>query len=153
MRRWGFEIARCTVACVMKDIGVEGVIRGKKPKTMMPDKTLPCPQDRVDHKFCASAPNVLRVSDVTYVATWQGFVHVTFVIDVFARRILGWRVSRTATAGNDRVSIGTVIAADIRKCSCGISWRRNTQRICFQRYSCTVAKLRGPGRAVFTPDR
>jgi transposase InsO family protein len=83
----------------MKDIGIEGVIRGKKPKTTIPDKALPCPLDRVNRQFHAPAPNVLWVSDFTYVATWQGFAYVAFVIDVFARRIVGWRASRTASAG------------------------------------------------------
>ena len=99
MRREGFDIARCTVARLMKDIGIAGVVRGKKPKTTIPDKALPCPLDKVNRQFHAPAPNVLWVSDFTYVATWQGFVYVAFVIDVFARRIVGWRVSRTATAG------------------------------------------------------
>ena len=74
MRREGFDIARCTVARLMKDIGIEGVIRGKKPRTTICDKALPCPLDRVNRRFYASAPNVLWVSDFTYVATWQGFV-------------------------------------------------------------------------------
>ena len=99
MRREGFDIARCTVARLMKDLGLEGVIRGKKPRTTIPDKALPCPLDRVRRQFHAPAPNVLWVSDFTYVATWQGFVYVAFVIDVFARRIVGWRASRTAHAG------------------------------------------------------
>lgn len=99
MRREGFDIARCTVARLMKDIGIEGVIRGKTPKTTIPDKALPCPLDRVNRQFRAPAPNVLWVSDFTYVATWQGFVYVAFVIDVFARRIVGWRASRKASAG------------------------------------------------------
>lgn len=98
MRREGFDIARCTVARLMKDIGIEGVIRGKKPKTTWQDKALPCPLDRVNRQFHALAPNVLWVSDFTYVATWQGFVYVAFVIDLFARRIVGWRASRTANA-------------------------------------------------------
>jgi transposase InsO family protein len=99
MRREGFDIARGTVARLMKDIGIEGVICGKKPKTAIPDKALPCPLDRVNRQFHAPAPNVLWVSDFTYVATWQGFVCVAFVVDVFARRIFGWRASRTANAG------------------------------------------------------
>jgi transposase InsO family protein len=99
MNREGFDIARCTVARLMKDIGIEGVIRGKKPKTTWQDKALPCPLDRVNRQFHAPAPNVLWVSDFTYVATWQGFVYVAFVIDVYARRIIGWRASRTANAG------------------------------------------------------
>jgi len=99
MRREGFDVARCTIARLMKDIGIEGVVRGKKPKTTIPDKALPCPLDKVNRQFHAPAPNVLWVSDFTYVATWQGFVYVAFVIDVFARRIVGWRASRSATAG------------------------------------------------------
>jgi putative transposase len=99
MHREGFGIARCTVARLMKDIGNEGAIRGKRPRTTIPDKALPCPLDRVNRQFHASAPNVLWVSDFTYVATWQGFVYVAFVIDVFARRIFGWCASRTANAG------------------------------------------------------
>jgi transposase InsO family protein/transposase-like protein len=99
MHREGFDIARCKVARLMKDIGIERVVRGKKPKTTIPDKALPCLLDKVNRQFHAPAPNMLWVSDFTYVAKWQGFVYVDCVIDVFARRIVGWRVSRTATAG------------------------------------------------------
>lgn len=83
----------------MKDLGLEGVVRGKKPKTTISDKALPCPLDKVNRQFYASAPNILWVSDFTYGATWHGFVYVDFVIDVFARHIFGWHVSNTATAG------------------------------------------------------
>lgn len=99
MRREGFNVARCTVERLMKDMGPEGVIRGKKIKTTLPDKAQPCPLDKVNRQFRVPAPDMLRVSDFTYVATWQGFVYVAFVIDAFARRIVGWRVSRTAHAG------------------------------------------------------
>ena len=99
MRREGFDVARCTVARLMKELGLEGIIRGKKHRTTIPDKSQPCPLDKVNRQFKAPAPNMLWVSDFTYVATWQGFVHVAFVIDAFARRIVGWRVSRTAHAG------------------------------------------------------
>lgn len=99
MHREGFDIVRCTVGRLMKDIGIEGFMRGKMPRTTFPDKALPCPLDRVNRQFYAPAPNVLWLSDFTYVATWQGFVYVAFVIDVFARRIVGWRASRTANAG------------------------------------------------------
>ena len=99
MRREGFDVARCTVERLMKDMGVEGVIRGKKIKTTLPDKAQPCPLDKVNRQFRVPAPDRLWVSDFTYVATWQGFVYVAFVIDAFARRIVGWRVSRTAHAG------------------------------------------------------
>ena len=99
MRREGFDVARCTVARLMKDLGLEGVIRGKKARTTIPDKAQPCPLNKVNRQFRAPAPDMLWVSDFTYVATWQGFVYVAFVIDAFARRIVGWRVSRTANAG------------------------------------------------------
>jgi len=99
LRREGFQIARCTVARLMKSMGLKGVIRGKPHRTTIADKAAPCPLDRVNRDFKAPAPNVLWVADFTYVATWAGFVYVAFVIDVFARRIVGWRVSRTAHAG------------------------------------------------------
>src|SRR5690606_22536447 len=78
---------------------LKGVIRGKPHRTTTSDKAAPCPLDRVNRDFNAPAPNALWVSDFTYVATWAGFVYVAFVIDAFARRIVGWRVSRTAHAG------------------------------------------------------
>lgn len=98
MKREGFDIARCTVARLMKSMGLQGVIRGKPLKTTISDKAAPCPLDRVNRHFQAPAPNRLWVSDFTYVSTWRGFVYVAFVIDAYARRIVGWRVSRTAHA-------------------------------------------------------
>jgi len=94
--REGFHIARCTVARLMRRMGLQGVIRGKRVRTTISDKAAPCPLDHVNRQFKASRPNVLWVSDFTYVSTCQGFVYVAFVIDVFARRIVGWRVSRSA---------------------------------------------------------
>ena len=99
LKREGIPVARCTVERLMKQMGLQGVIRGKKVRTTIPDKSAPCPLDRVNRNFRAPAPNRLWVSDFTYVSTWHGFVYVAFVIDVFARRIVGWRVSRTAHAG------------------------------------------------------
>ncbi len=84
---------------LMRRMGLRGVVRGKETRTTMADKASPCPTDKVNRQFRAPQPNVLWVSDFTYVVTWQGFVYVAFVIDVFARRIVGWRVSRTAHAG------------------------------------------------------
>ena len=98
MRREGFVIARCTVERLMRDMGLHGVIRGKPLRTTISDKAAPCPLDRVNRQFHAPAPNRLWVSDFTYVSTWSGFVYVAFVIDVYARYIVGWRVSRTAHA-------------------------------------------------------
>jgi len=99
MKREGFDIARCTVERLMHDLGLQGVIRGKLARTTISDKAAPCPLDQVNRQFHAPAPNMLWVSDFTYVATWRGFVYVAFVIDVYARYIVGWRVSRTAHAG------------------------------------------------------
>lgn len=97
--REGSAVARCTVARLMRAMGLQGVVRGKKVRTTISDAAAPCPLDRVNRQFKAPRPNALWVSDFTYVATWAGFVYVAFVIDVFARRIVGWRVSRTAHAG------------------------------------------------------
>jgi transposase InsO family protein len=99
LRREGIEVARCTVARLMRAMGLQGIVRGKTVRTTKSDKAAPCPLDRVNRNFKASRPNVLWVADFTYVATWKGFVYVAFVIDAFARRIVGWRVSPTAEAG------------------------------------------------------
>jgi putative transposase len=99
LRREGRGVARCTVERLMRILGLQGAVRGKPVKTTISDKATPCPLDRVNRQFQAPAPNRLWVSDFTYVATWQGFVYVAFVIDTFARRIVGWRVSRSAHAG------------------------------------------------------
>jgi transposase InsO family protein len=97
--REGVAVARCTVARLMRTMGLQGVVRGKKVRTTISNTATPCPLDRVNRQFTAPRPNALWVSDFTYVATWAGFVYVAFVIDVFARRIVGWRVSRMAHAG------------------------------------------------------
>ncbi|MCK1326519.1 IS3 family transposase [Bradyrhizobium sp. 156] len=99
LKREGFDVARCTVTRLMRDMGLQGVIRGKPVKTTISDKAAPCPLDHVNRQFKAPRPNVLWLSDFTYVATWTGFVYVAFVIDAYARRIVGWRASRTAHAG------------------------------------------------------
>ena len=97
--REGESVARCTVERLMRAMGLQGVVRGKPVRTTVSDKAAPCPQDKVNRQFQAPRPNALWVSDFTYVATWAGFVYVAFVIDTFARRIVGWRASRTAHAG------------------------------------------------------
>ena len=99
LKREGIEVARCTVARLMWRLGLKGATRGKPVRTTISDKATPCPADKVNRQFQAPRPNALWVADFTYVATWQGFVYVAFVIDTFARRIVGWRVSRTAHAG------------------------------------------------------
>jgi len=87
------DVARCTVERLMRDLGLKGVLRGKKIVTTNPDTSQPCTDDKVNRLFIADRPNKLWVSDFTYVQTWSGTVYVAFVIDVFARRIVGWRAS------------------------------------------------------------
>ena len=98
LQRESFDVARCTVERLMRGMGLQGVIRGKPVRTTISDKAAPCPLDHVNRQFHAPRPNALWVSDFTYVSTWSGFVYVAFVIDVYARRIVGWRTSRTAHA-------------------------------------------------------
>ena len=95
MNREGIRVARCTVERLMRELGLQGVRRGKSVRTTTSDTSAPCPLDRVNRVFKADRPNQLWVSDFTYVSTWQGWLYVAFVIDVFARRIVGWRVSRS----------------------------------------------------------
>jgi transposase InsO family protein len=97
--REGIAAARCTVARLMRQMGLQGAVRGREVRTTVSNPAVACPLDRVNRQFRAPRPNVLWLSDFTYVATWQGFVYVAFVIDAYARRIVGWRVSRTAHAG------------------------------------------------------
>jgi putative transposase len=98
LRREAIAAPRCQVARLMKRMGLAGAVRGRTMKTTHSDRSVPCPLDRVNRQFQAPAPNVLWVSDFTYVATWTGFVYVALVIDAYARRIVGWRASRTAHA-------------------------------------------------------
>ena len=98
LRRKGVSVARCTVARLMRDMGIRGAIRGKPLRTTISDKAAPRPLDHVNRQFHACAPNRLWLADFTYVATWAGFVYVAFVIDAYARRIVGWRASKTAHA-------------------------------------------------------
>ena len=96
LQREGFDVARCSVVRLMRNLGLQGSIRGKPVRTTISNKTAPCLLDHLNRQFYAPAPNRLWVSDFTYVATWKGFVYVAFVIDTYARRIVGWRASRTA---------------------------------------------------------
>jgi len=96
LHREGHPVARCTVERLMRQLGLRGVTRGKVIRTTFSDKARPCPRDAVNRQFRADRPNALWVSDFTYVSTWAGFVYVAFVIDVFARRIVGWKVSSSA---------------------------------------------------------
>ena len=93
LQREQIPVARCTVARLMGAMGLRGVVRGRRVRTTIPELVAERPRDLVQRQFRATRPNQLWVADLTYVATWRGFVYVAFVIDVFARRIVGWRAS------------------------------------------------------------
>jgi len=104
LNREGIEVARCTVERLMRRMGLQGVIRGKVVRTTIADSRLPCPLDRVNRQFKASRPNELWVSDFTYVSTWQGWLYVAFVIDVYGRddqRVVQGRTDTQASALED----------------------------------------------------
>jgi putative transposase len=93
LNREGIPVARCRVERLMRELGLAGAVRGKVKRTTVPAEVAARPGDLVDRTFSAPAPNRLWVADLTYVATWSGFVYVAFVMDVFSRRIVGWRAS------------------------------------------------------------
>lgn len=95
MNREGPGVARCTVERLMQRMHLQGVSRDKVMRGMVPDKAAVCPLDKVNRKFKSSRPNALWVSDFTYVSAWQRWMFVAFVVDVFARRIVGWQVSNS----------------------------------------------------------
>ncbi|WP_329138163.1 IS3 family transposase [Streptomyces sp. NBC_01476] len=93
LRRKGHEVARCTVERLMAELGLEGVIRGRRRRTTVPEPSAPRPPDLVDRDFTASRPDQLWVADMTYVRTWSGWAYVAFVLDVYSRMIVGWQVA------------------------------------------------------------
>jgi putative transposase len=95
LHREGIAVARCTVERLMRELGLQGVHRGKTRRTTTPDATVPRPADLVARDFSATRPNQLWVADLTYVATWSGFVYVAFIIDAFSRFLVGWQASRS----------------------------------------------------------
>jgi putative transposase len=95
----GIEVARCTVERLMSQAGLEGVVRGKRRRTTVPDERADRPADLVERDFSASAPNRLWLADFTYVATWSGVVYVAFVIDAYSRRIVGWKADTNMRTG------------------------------------------------------
>ena len=95
LNREGTRVARCTVARLMRDLGLRGVVRGKPKFTTIAGDAADRPRDLVDRKFTAAAPNRLWVADLTYVRTWSGFVYVAFITDVYSRMIVGWQASRS----------------------------------------------------------
>ena len=115
LHREGIAVARCTVERLMGELGLEGVRRGKGRRTTTPDESTARPADLVDRHFAAQRPNQLWVADLTYVATWSGFVYVAFVIDAFSRYLVGWQASR---------SLRTDLALDALEMAI---WRRQTQ--------------------------
>ena len=97
LNREGIKVARCTVERLMAELGLSGAIRGKPRRTTISDPAAARPADLVQRQFAPPAPNRLWVADLTYVSTWSGFAYVAFVVDAYARRILGWRVAATMT--------------------------------------------------------
>lgn len=95
LNREDVRVARCTVERLMREMGLQGTVRGKPKRTTIADDTAERPRDLVDRQFTAEAPNRLWVADLTYVRTWAGFVYVAFITDVFSRRIVGWQASRS----------------------------------------------------------
>jgi transposase InsO family protein len=95
LNREDIDVARCAVERLMKRLGLEGARRGRRCRTTIPDAAIERPMDLVQRQFVAERPNQLWVADITFVATWSGFAYVAFVTDVFARRIVGWRVARS----------------------------------------------------------
>jgi len=105
-------VVRWTAQCLTRRLGLRGAIRGRTTRTTFPDRAAPSPLDRVDRDLSALRPNQLRVADLTDVATWRGFVYAAFVIDVFARHIVGWRVA--ITLSTDLVLDALEQAIDVR---------------------------------------
>lgn len=99
LNREGISVARCTVERLMRELGLAGVVRGKVKRTTISDPAASRAADLVQRRFNPPTPNVLWVADFTYVSTWSGWVYVAFVIDAYARRILGWRTSTSMTTG------------------------------------------------------
>jgi putative transposase len=99
LRRSGLDVAHCTVDRLMRALGLAGVVRGRRVRTTVPAADGARAADLLNRDFTADAPNTVWVADFTYVRTWAGFVYVAFIIDAYARRIVGWRASRTAHAG------------------------------------------------------
>lgn len=95
LKREGFSVAKCTVARLMGEMGIRGTVRDRRIRTTVPSEAVDRPLDLVNRNFAAERPIQLWVSDLTYVATWRGFVYVAFVIDAYSRRIVGWRVSNS----------------------------------------------------------
>jgi putative transposase len=147
MMRDGMPVARCTVKRLMKRMGLHGVRRGKVVRTTVPDKAVPCPLDRVHRQFKADRPNQLRVSDFTYVSTWQGWLYVAFVIDVYARRIVGWRVSSPMRHGlcAGRIGAGACSTGEPRRVRSPLTHHSATEGAQYVSASATASALAEAG--------
>jgi putative transposase len=97
LNREGIAVARCTVERLMGELGLRGAVRGRIKRTTIADPLCERPADLVNRRFAPAAPNRLWVADITYVSTWTGWVYVAFVVDAYARRIIGWRTSTSMT--------------------------------------------------------
>jgi putative transposase len=97
LNRERIPVARCTVERLMRRLGLQGAVRGKVKRTTIADRSARLPEDLVQRRFAPTAPDRLWVADITYVSTWSGWVYVAFVVDAYARRILGWRAGTTMT--------------------------------------------------------
>jgi hypothetical protein len=168
LRREGHAVARCTVQRLMRQLGLRGAIRGRRFKiTTQPDTAAPCPADLVTRLFTATRPNELWVADLTYVATWRGFAYVAFVIDVFSRRIVGWRVSRSLRSDlaldtleqalYDRQRDGTerlIHHSDLFRSGTPSAWpRRGSSRRSAAPGIRTITRSRNPSSASTRPKR
>ena len=120
--RDGIVVARCSVERLMRSLGLQGVVRGAKRRTTISHDQTDYPADLVKREFTAVRPNQLRVADFTYVATWAGFVYVAFVIDVFSRRIIGWRVARSMRADLVLDALEQALSGSLRS-----QWRDSSQ--------------------------
>ena len=98
LRRQGLPVAHCTVDRLMRDLGMNGVRRGRRVRTTVPDARASRPGDLLDRQFTAAEPNAVWVADFTYVRTWSGFAYVAFVVDCFAQRIVAWHAAMSRPA-------------------------------------------------------
>ena len=111
LNREGITVARCTVERLMREMGLRGIVRGKPCRTTIPDEAAERPNDLVNREFTAERPNQLWVADITYVPTWIGFVYVPFVVDVYSRYIVGWRVTRSLHTDLELDALGQALWA------------------------------------------
>ena len=128
LQREGIQLARCTVERLMKVMDMQGVVRGKAKKTTISNEATPCPLDRLNRQFVADRPNKLWVSDFTYVPIDTGLVYLALVIDGFARTIVGWKVSSTASSSEWGRLRARFSRAGVRLCTRGARYADSAGR-------------------------